>query len=109
MDHFGLDTGEYSFHYVATGAEDKERLHTNLEEIRTISGRIIRGVEGVGDPYEDGLGSFEVIGPGPLTAQILAYGSGERPFCTQPLTSCPTLSAGTWVCIAVYGNCSELR
>ncbi len=72
MDHFGLDSGEYSFHYVANWAKDKEHLHTNLEAIRKISGRIIRAVEGVGDPYEDEFGSFEAIGPGPLTAQTLA-------------------------------------
>lgn len=58
MNHFNLDTGDYSFHYLTGWAEDKEHLHTNLEEIR----RIIRAVEGVGDPCEDEFGSFEAIG-----------------------------------------------
>jgi hypothetical protein len=72
LNHFGLDTGDYSFTYIASWAQDRERLHTNLEDIRRVSGQIIGAVEGVGDPYEDEFGSFDAIASGPITKKIQA-------------------------------------
>lgn len=61
MNHFGLDTANYSFPYIAGWAKDRERLHTNLEEIRRVSRRLIGAIEGVGDPYADDFGRIEHI------------------------------------------------
>lgn len=66
MSHFNLDTQLYSANYIASWAEDKERLHTNLAEIRKVAGGIIDAVEGVSDPYADGFGSWESRGEGDL-------------------------------------------
>lgn len=65
MAHFNLDTELYSATYIASWAEDRERLHTNLAEIRRVGGRIIDAVEGISDPYEGEFGSWESRGEGP--------------------------------------------
>ena len=44
---YGLDTGEYSFNYVAGWAGDKDRFTNNLHHIQTASKTIISGVESV--------------------------------------------------------------
>lgn len=42
--HFGLDTGERSFPYVATWAKDKDVLRKVLGTIQTASATLIEGV-----------------------------------------------------------------
>ncbi len=44
LHHFGLDTGGYSFPYVARWAEDKGVLRRNLEAIRATAGALITGL-----------------------------------------------------------------
>jgi antirestriction protein ArdC len=44
--HFGIDTGERSFPYVASWAKDKEMLRSVLSTIHTASGTIIDGIAG---------------------------------------------------------------
>jgi hypothetical protein len=46
LSHFGLDTSEYSFPYVATWAEDMARLRQNLGAAQKISTQLIGAVEG---------------------------------------------------------------
>lgn len=49
LAHFGIDTGSYSFPYVATWAQDTRVLKRNLVEIRRVASRLIGAIEGVGD------------------------------------------------------------
>lgn len=44
-EHYGLDTSDYSFPYVASWAEDPDRVQKNLEEIKVASGKIIEGMD----------------------------------------------------------------
>jgi hypothetical protein len=46
MHHFGLDTSEYSFQYVAHWAEDMNRLRQNLGTVNKIADKLITAVEG---------------------------------------------------------------
>jgi antirestriction protein ArdC len=46
MHLFGMDTGEYSFPYVATWAKDKGVLKRNLTEIQKVGQKLIVAVEG---------------------------------------------------------------
>ena len=50
MDRFGLDTGAYSFPYVAGWAQNTDVLKRNLGEIQKVSHRLIAAIEGVADP-----------------------------------------------------------
>ena len=43
--HFGIDTADYSFGYVASWAGDPERIKNNLEVVRDASDRIITEME----------------------------------------------------------------
>ncbi len=52
MDRYGLDTGAYSFPYVAGWAKNTDVLKRNLSEIQRVSHRLISAIEGVADPYE---------------------------------------------------------
>ena len=58
LDHFGVDTAESSFPYVAGWAKDKEVLRRNLGEIQKLSGKLIGMVEGAGDPFGEGVDDF---------------------------------------------------
>lgn len=44
-EHYGLDTSDYSFPYVASWAEDPEKVQKNLEEIKSASGKIIESMD----------------------------------------------------------------
>ncbi len=46
LSRYGLDSGSYSFSYIARWAEDRERLGRNLEAIRKVAHNIIEGLEG---------------------------------------------------------------
>ncbi len=46
MNHFGLDTGDYSFPYIAIWGEDPKRLRANLSEVQRVSNVLISAVEG---------------------------------------------------------------
>lgn len=46
MNHFGLDTGDYSFPYIATWGEDPKRLRANLSEVQRVSNVLISAVDG---------------------------------------------------------------
>lgn len=46
LQHFGMDTSEYSFSYVAHWAEDMSRLRQNLGAAQKISNQLITNVEG---------------------------------------------------------------
>jgi hypothetical protein len=46
MQHFGMDTSEYSFPYVAHWAQDMSRLRQNLEAVNTIATKVITGIAG---------------------------------------------------------------
>ncbi len=52
MDRFGLDTGAYSFPYVAGWAKNTDVLKRNLGEIQQVSHRLITAIEGVIDSDE---------------------------------------------------------
>lgn len=45
LQHFGLDSGAYSFGYVAGWAQDTRVLKRNLEHIQKVSTTIIQGIE----------------------------------------------------------------
>ncbi len=47
MHHFGIDTGSYSFGYVATWARDRKVLQHNLDIIQKTAHQLIQGVEAV--------------------------------------------------------------
>lgn len=49
LSRYSLDSGSYSFAYVARWAEDRERLGRNLEAIRKVAHNIIEGLEGEED------------------------------------------------------------
>ena len=59
MHHFGIDTGMASFPYLAGWARDTAVLRRNLGEIQTVATALIGAIAGVGDPYADGLGSWD--------------------------------------------------
>ncbi len=63
MSHFNVDTGTTSFPYLAGWAQDKDVLRRNLSEIQKIGTGLISAIEGVGDPYADGYGSFNQADP----------------------------------------------
>lgn len=69
MSHFGMETDLYSARYIASWAEDRERLHVNLMEIRNVAGSIIDAIESVNDPYADDFGSWESRGESELARQ----------------------------------------
>lgn len=72
MGHFGVDVGETSFPYIAGWARDAEVLRRNLGEIQKVSNALITAIEGVGDPYADGHGSFDRADPwGPVRNLLL--------------------------------------
>jgi len=52
MARFGLDTGAYSFPYVAGWAKNTDVLKRNLSEIQKVSHKLISAIEGVADPSE---------------------------------------------------------
>ena len=45
LNHFGIDSSDYTFGYVAGWAQDKEVLHRNLTEIQKVSKTVIEAVE----------------------------------------------------------------
>ncbi len=45
LHHFGIDSGAYSFSYVAHWSRDKDVLRRNLAAIQQTSQQIITGVE----------------------------------------------------------------
>ncbi len=49
LAHYGIDTGSYSFPYVARWAKDKAVLRRNLAEVQGVAAGLIAGIEGV-DP-----------------------------------------------------------
>jgi antirestriction protein ArdC len=51
MNHFGLDTGDYSFPYLASWAENPQRLRANLSEVQRVSNVLISAIEGT--PLEE--------------------------------------------------------
>ncbi len=51
MNHFGLDTGDYSFPYIATWGEDPKRLRANLSEVQRVANVLISAIEGT--PLEE--------------------------------------------------------
>ncbi len=46
MRHWGLDTGGYSFPYVARWAREKATLRRNLHESQQVSSKLITAIEG---------------------------------------------------------------
>jgi antirestriction protein ArdC len=44
LSHFGMDTGAYSFPYVATWAQDKQVLKRNLGEIQQVASQLITAI-----------------------------------------------------------------
>jgi hypothetical protein len=53
--HFGLDTGERSFPYVALWSQDRQTFQAVLGKIQTTSARVIDGIEGPLKHAEPGL------------------------------------------------------
>jgi len=45
LAHYGIDTGSYSFPYVARWAEDKAVLRRNLAEVQGVAAGLIAGIE----------------------------------------------------------------
>lgn len=54
MHHFGIDTGEYSFPYMAGWGADREKLKAGLGEIQRVSSTIIKGVGEIQHPLDEG-------------------------------------------------------
>lgn len=48
LAHYGIDTGSYSFPYVARWAEDKAVLRRNLVEVQGVAAGLIAGIEEAG-------------------------------------------------------------
>ncbi len=46
LTHYGIDSSDYTFPYVATWAQDRAVLKRNLAAIQQVSHRIIAGIEG---------------------------------------------------------------
>jgi len=46
LTHYGIDSSDYSFPYVATWAQDRAVLKRNLTAIQQVSHRIIASIEG---------------------------------------------------------------
>ena len=46
LNRFGIDSGDYSFAYVATWAKDADVLKRNVTEIRSVSHKLITAIEG---------------------------------------------------------------
>jgi len=53
LGHYGIDSSEYSFPYVARWAKDRRVLNRNLAAIQTIAHRIIDGLDGFDLPTSD--------------------------------------------------------
>ncbi|HLU37232.1 MAG TPA: hypothetical protein VKZ61_15835 [Thermomicrobiales bacterium] len=45
LNHYGIDTGSYSFPYVARWAADKEVFKRNLDEVQKVSAALIEGID----------------------------------------------------------------
>src|SRR5215211_2222662 len=79
MQHFGLDTGTTSFPYLAGWAKDNQVLRRNLAEVQQVATRLITAIEGVGDPYADGYGSFADADPwAAVRDELLAEAEADR-------------------------------
>lgn len=48
LAHYGIDTGRYSFPYVARWAEDKAVLRRNLTEVQGVAAGLIGGIDEAG-------------------------------------------------------------
>jgi len=48
LGHYGIDTGSYSFPYVARWAKDKAVLRRNLAEVQGVAAGLIAGIEEAG-------------------------------------------------------------
>lgn len=70
LNHFGIDSSDYTFGYVAGWAEDKEVLHRNLVAIQKTSKLVINAIERMGDTLSP-LPNTESGHPGP--AQCVAH------------------------------------
>jgi len=46
LQHYGIDSAEYTFPYLATWAQDRTVLKRNLSAVQHTAHRIIRGLEG---------------------------------------------------------------
>jgi antirestriction protein ArdC len=55
MSHFRVDTGAYSFPYVANWARDKAVLRRNFGEIQQVASRLIMAIEDTGRPGDEEL------------------------------------------------------
>jgi hypothetical protein len=53
LQHYELDSGSYSFPYVARWAEDRGVLNRNLSAIQRVADTIISGIEGQEDDQHD--------------------------------------------------------
>jgi antirestriction protein ArdC len=60
LSHFGIDSGRYSFPYIAAWAEDREILTRNLAGVQQTAHTIITGIEAI-EPIE----SFEMHASNP--------------------------------------------
>lgn len=79
LSHFGLDTGQSAFPYIAGWVQDKEKLKLNVSEIQKVSTTLITAIEGVTDPYANGFGSWESADPwGPVRDRLQAEEAWER-------------------------------
>ena len=56
LAHFGLDSGERSFPYVATWAQDRQTLRAALGTMQRVSGLMIDRLAGEGSVAEEEAG-----------------------------------------------------
>ena len=80
MHHYGLDSGGYSFAYLANWGADREKLKAGLLEIQQTAQAIIRGVEGIQHPLDEG----------DLLAGVDSVKGDETPIFPQPPMTPPT-------------------
>ncbi len=74
-DHFGLDTGEYSFGYLAGYSSTRElpELRASMERIRSASDHLIRRIESLRHPENTGIPAEEL--PSSRIEDILGHPS----------------------------------
>ena len=89
--HFGLDTSDYSFGYVAgwSSGRDIKELKASLETIRTAASELISEIEGHFAELQDNAIAAEK-GLKPYTLLNVEFNDGAAPSSRNPLFLIPT-------------------
>ncbi len=84
MHHFGIDTGSYSFGYVATWAKDRKVLQHNLDTIQKTAHQLIQGLESI----------LTAPGPDQVTAMVGEQSGSRMP--QAPASEATSLTHASW-------------